>query len=91
MDGSDRNFLQQLHDYRLTTAEIYYHLPDHPSVLQTYVWQELDLAPRFPVLHKFLNFWQRDLAGRLYMVKVASQSLIKPAEFMYSGDEFTLT
>ena len=54
----------QLKDYRLTTAEILYHLPDHPEILQTYVWQDLDIAPRFPVLHKFLDFWDRELDGR---------------------------
>lgn len=37
----------QLNDYRLTTAEILYRLPDHPRLLQTYVWQELDLLPDF--------------------------------------------
>ena len=51
-----------LKDYRLTTAEILYHLPDHPSLLQTYVWQGLDIAPKFPVLHKFLAFLGK-LAG----------------------------
>jgi len=56
----------QLKDYRLTTAEILYHLPDHPDILQTYVWQDLDIAPRFPVLHKFLDFWHRELDGRLH-------------------------
>lgn len=86
----DRNFIKQLHDYRLTTAEIIYHLPDHPSLLQSYIWQELDLAPRFPILHKFLRFWQTDLHGKLYMVKVASQTLIKPCEFRYSEGEFTI-
>ena len=50
------NLAQQLKDYRLTTAEILYRLPDHPNVLQTYVWQDLDIAPRFPVLNKFLDF-----------------------------------
>ena len=35
----------QLRDYRLTTAEIIYHLPDHPALLQSFVWQNLDLAP----------------------------------------------
>ena len=29
-------------DWRLTTAEILYHLPDHPGVLQTFIWQKLD-------------------------------------------------
>ena len=45
----------QLNDYRLTTAEILYRLPDHPGILQRYIWQELDLAPCFPVLHKSLS------------------------------------
>ena len=35
----------QLKQYRLTTAEILYHMPDHPSLLQSYLWQEYDLAP----------------------------------------------
>ena len=45
----------QLKDYRLTTAEILYHLPDHPEILQSYIWQDMDIAPRFPVLQKFLR------------------------------------
>ena len=35
-------------EYRLTTAEIIYHMPDHPDLLQSFVWQKLDLAPDFP-------------------------------------------
>ena len=68
-------------DYRLTTAEILYHMPDHPSLLQTYVWQALDIAPRFPKLHGFLDFWESSLDGRLHSVKIASARLIKPSQF----------
>jgi uncharacterized protein Usg len=67
--------VRQLQDYRLTTAEILYHLPDHPSVLQTFIWQDLDVAPRYPVLHKFLDFWKREIEGDLHSVRVASASL----------------
>jgi uncharacterized protein Usg len=70
-------------DYRLTTAEILYHLPDHPSLLQTYVWQDLDIAPKFPVLTKFLAFWERSIEGRLHSVKIASAQLIQPARFRH--------
>lgn len=35
-------------DWRLTTAEILYHMPDHPGMLQSFVWQKLDHAPAFP-------------------------------------------
>ena len=70
----------QLRSYRLTTAEILYHLPDHPDLLQSYVWQDLDLAPHFPVLRTFLDFWRRDLEGRLHSVRVASAQLLSPGE-----------
>lgn len=78
---ADLDFSRQLHNFRLTTAEILYRLPDHPSLLQTYIWQDLDLAPRFPELKKFLDFWSRNLDGKLHHVRVASVGLIKPAEF----------
>jgi len=71
-------------DYRLTTAEILYHMPDHPSLLQTYVWQSLDIAPKFPVLHKFLAFWETSLDGRLHSVKIASAELLKPNRYRHT-------
>ncbi|NIA71556.1 Usg family protein [Pelagibius litoralis] len=66
----------QMNDYRLTTAEILYHLPDHPALLQSYIWQEYDLAPRYPELHKFLAFWEKNLEGPLHSVNVANIPII---------------
>lgn len=77
-------------DYRLTTAEILYRLPDHPVLLQTFIWQDLDLCPDFPELHKFLGFWERELEGRLHSVKVASVELIKPSELIFSRGEIMI-
>ena len=55
MPTNDRPPLElQLRGYRLATAEITYHLPDHPNLLQTFLWQHYDLAPQFPELRKFL-------------------------------------
>jgi uncharacterized protein Usg len=75
---------RQLQGWRLTTAEILYRLPDHPSVLQSYIWQELDLAPQFPELHRFLDFWERELDGRLHSVRVASVGVVTPGEWRYT-------
>lgn len=71
----------QLQGYRLTTAEILYHMPDHEHLLQTFLWQHLDLAPRFPRLHQFLDFWIANLDGRLHSVRVAHAELIAPAQW----------
>ena len=79
-----------LRGYRLTTAEILYHMPDHPAVLQSFIWQELDIAPKYPVLTKFLRFWETSLEGKLHSVRVAARELITPAELKVYGSEFTL-
>ncbi len=79
-----------LDGYKLTTAEILYHMPDHPSFLQTFIWQELDLAPRFPILNKFLQFWQENLDGPLYSVTVASSDLVSPKEYRNADLDFSL-
>ncbi len=84
------DFEKMLNHFRLTTAEILYRLPDHPVILQSYIWQEYDLAPEFPELKKFLNFWERELDGKLHSVKIASCELIKPQGFKAPGAVLTI-
>ena len=74
------DFSRQLRGYGLTTAHIFYRRPDHPWLLQSYVWQEYDLCPHFPQLNRFLGFWREKLEGALHSVTVAHSRLIKPAE-----------
>ena len=83
-------FRKQLEGYSLTTAEILYRMPDHPAILQSYIWQDYDIAPDFPVLQKFLEFWERTLEGPLFKVTVGHCRLIKPAELRALGGEFLL-
>lgn len=83
-------FRQQLEGYGLTTAEILYHMPDHPALLQSYIWQEYDLFPEFPVLRRFLDFWAHKLDGVLHSVTVGHAELIRPAELKAVGASFRL-
>ncbi len=84
------DFAKQVKGYGLTTARILYRLPDHPRLLQTYVWQDYDLFPRFPALARFLDFWRRELEGPVHSVTVAHARLIRPAEIRAIGSEFRL-
>jgi uncharacterized protein Usg len=84
------DFRKQVLGYGLTTAQILYRMPDHPSLLQTYVWQNYDLFPKFPALQDFLRFWQEKLEGPLFSVTVAHSKLIKPAELRAVDGVFRL-
>lgn len=84
------SFKEMLEGYVLTTAEILYRLPDYPTLLQTYVWQDYDLHPKFPRLNEFLAFWEANLDGPLYKVTVSHKRLINPVEMPVIDAQFRL-
>ncbi|HEX9768976.1 MAG TPA: Usg family protein [Kiloniellales bacterium] len=82
---------KQLSDHRLTTAEIIYYMPDHPALLQSYLWQDYDTAPHYPVLRRFLEFWQRELDGKLHSVRVATLPVIQAPSLRHGALLLNLT
>jgi uncharacterized protein Usg len=76
----DRDFSVQLTGRRLTTAEVLYYMPAHPALLQSFLWQTLDLAPDFPRIHQFLDYWRREIDAVIHSVNVAGVELIAPAQ-----------
>jgi uncharacterized protein Usg len=79
-----------LRGYGLTTAQIFYHLPDHPHLLQSYLWQDYDLAPNFPEMNGFLKFWQEKLDGPLHSVRYVHRKLISASEWRAVNGEIIL-
>jgi uncharacterized protein Usg len=75
----DNEFSLRLQGWRLATAEVLYYMPDHPSLLQSFVWQTLDLAPQYPRIHKFLDFWRREIDAVIHSVRLASGETLAPA------------
>ena len=80
----------QLKNYRLVTAKIIYHMPDFSKLLQEYIWQDYDAAPQYPELQKFLQFWTRELDGKLHSVYVARKELITPGDYRFADWQGTL-
>jgi uncharacterized protein Usg len=85
-----RDFVSQVRCYSLTTAEILYYLPDHRDLLQAFIWQDYDIAPRFPKLIRFLDFWTKNLDGPLASVRVAHRALVGAAEMRLISREWRL-
>lgn len=79
-----------LKGYGLTTAEIYYRMPDYRHVLQSYIRQDYDLAPDYPQMFRFIEFWQKNLDGPLHSVRFTHRKLIGPSEWRNVVGEFRL-
>ncbi len=79
-----------LQGYGLTTAEFFYRLPDFRNVLNSFVWQEYDIAPDHPRLFKFIEFWQEKIEGPLHSVRFVPRRQIGPRGWRNVTGEFTL-
>lgn len=79
-----------LKGYGLTTAEIFYRLPDYRNVLNTFVWQHYDVAPDYPELFRFIEFWQDKIEGPLHSVRFTHRKLISPGAWQNVVGEFRL-
>ncbi|MGB4828635.1 MAG: usg protein [Paracoccaceae bacterium] len=88
MGRSDTELM--LKGYGLTTAEIFYRMPDYRNVLNTFVWQHMDLAPDYPELFGFIEFWQGNIDGPLHSVRFTHRKLIGPGDWRNVVKEFRL-
>ena len=80
MEESQSELSLRLRGWRLATAEVLYYMPDHPSLLQSFVWQTLDVAPDYPRIHRFLEFWRREIEAVIHSVQLASGETLAPAQ-----------
>ncbi|MEO0668059.1 MAG: usg protein [Pseudomonadota bacterium] len=79
-----------LKGYGLTTAEVFYRMPDYTNVLNTFVWQDYDLAPDHPKLFDFIAFWQDKIEGPLHSVRFTHRKLVRAGEWRHLTGEFYL-
>jgi len=84
LDEDFGEYEEDLQDYRLTTAEILYHMPQFPDLLQSYLWQSLDRVPDFPKLNSFLERWENRLEGKLHSVRIGYVGIIHPMDWRFT-------
>jgi len=74
--------------YGLTTAELFYRMPDYRNGLNTFIWQDDDLAPDHPKLFEVIAFWQGEVEGPLHSVRFTHRKQIAPGEWRNVTGEF---
>ena len=84
------DFSRQLRGEGLTTTEVLFYMPDHPALLQRFMWQTLDLPPEFPRVYRFLDFWRREIDAVIHSVTCSAVGLVSPAKLEVGRDIGTL-
>ncbi len=83
-------FETQLKGGRLTTAEVLYYMPDHPKLLQSFMWQTLDIAPDYPRVHSFLDYWRKEIQAVIHSVRLSTVGIVTPARVRFADMVGTL-
>lgn len=86
----NKEFRERLSGATLLTAEVLYYMPDHPKLLQTFMWQTLDMAPKYPRLQQFLDYWRREIEAVIHSVRVAHGQPLEAPQWRNARGVITL-
>lgn len=65
----------------IVTVQVFYFIPNYRSLLNSFLWQTLDVSPRYPRIGRFLDFWRREIDAVIQDVVICDSNvrgLIKP-------------
>ncbi len=87
----DPDFEKMLfHGYSLVTVNVIYFLPDQKSLVNEFMWQTLDLRPKYPRVERFLDFWRREIDAVIKEVELCDSQKLIPRYFKNVDASFKL-
>ena len=54
----------------LLTLNVYYWMPDYDNILQQFVWQTMDVKPKYPRINKFLDYWHNNIEAIVSEIQI---------------------
>ena len=52
-------------------VNVNYFLPDYVNLVQEFIWQTEDYVPKLPRVHKFLNYWHKEIDAVINEVQIS--------------------
>lgn len=81
MANCDEEFALRLKGYSLVTVNVLYYMPDHRSLLNEFIWQTMDLKPRYPRIEQFLDYWRREIDAVIKEITICDSPVIEPTRY----------
>ena len=61
----------------LVLVNVNYFLPDYINLVQEFIWQTEDYVPKLPRVHKFLNYWHKEIDAVINEVSISYSNELK--------------
>lgn len=55
----------------LVSLRVFYYMPDYRDIIQEFMWQTMDIKPKYPRVNKFLNYWKENIEAVIADVEMA--------------------
>ena len=55
----------------LVTLDVYYWMPDYQNILQRFIWQTVDMKPKYPRVNKFLEHWHNNIDAIVNEIRIS--------------------
>jgi uncharacterized protein Usg len=81
---------QKLKGYRIVTVDVFYYMPDYQSLIQEFIWQTPDKVPELYRVHKFLNYWHKNIDAVVKEILVTYDSSLGPTKYKSVDHFFSL-
>ena len=70
----------------LVSLHVFYYMPDHRDLIQEFMWQTMDIKPKYPRVNKFLNYWKENIEAviaDIEMIEIEKISKYKSVEDIF--------
>tara|TARA_B100000029_G_scaffold513553_1_gene613493 strand:- start:3015 stop:3242 length:228 start_codon:yes stop_codon:yes gene_type:complete len=65
-----KNKMYIIRNKTLVTLNVYYWMPDYDNILQQFIWQTMDVKPKYPRINKFLDYWHNNIEAIVSEIQI---------------------
>lgn len=77
----DNEIRLRLEGYTLVTVNVLYYMPDHRNLVNEFLWQTMDVSPRYPRIERFLDHWRREIDAVIKEVQISNGAAFDPSRY----------
>ena len=77
-------------NWTLATVHVVYYIPDYLHIVNEFSWQTEDTRTDYPRIKRFLDYWDKNIAGPIKDVYIIDHDDVNPQEVRHLDRTYML-